>query len=331
MALVNGINEVLTVKDLLIVNDDNDTNSVINLINKIDKSVNSHLSKYDSLMNNFFNKTPVLLSNDDIITDLTYDIELLRFIPISIKVNIVNDKVYLFINDNIYDITIDEYNNIINDPISYVTDINLLENNVVDNDKIHSVNEEFYLLHTRLFNLYNLNINFNDILKNGLDYNDLVYITTDVPSQYLDLYLTMFKNIDCYIVNKVYKVDTWINFDFFERLFTIDITLIKNNRVREFVWYVRKVCEGKNFDLDSDVRFAFNIIKNKITSSWSKLSNNDIMEDFPELSELYNYDNIVINRLMMIGNKNNIIINSDTGLLLLDNKLNKLKIDLSNM
>jgi len=331
MASVYGVNEILTVQDLIIINTDNGINSVKNLINKIDKSINSPLSNYDNIINNFNSKTPILLSSDKIITDLIYDIDLLKFIPISIKVNIVNNEAFLFINDNVSVITIDEYNTILNDSKSYITNVNLLKNNVVDNDESHSINEEFYFLHTRLYNLYNLNINIYDILSNGLDYNDLVYITTDVPSRYLDLYLTMFNNIDCYVVNKVYKTDTWVNNNFFNRLFTIDMTIIKNNRVREFVWYVRKVCEGKNFDLDIDVKFTYDVIKRKISSTWSKLSNAEVLEDFPELSELYNYDNIVINKIMIIGNKNNIVIKNNTGLLLLDNKLNKLKLDLSNM
>lgn len=329
MSLVYNVNEVLTVEDLM--SGYNDKTSIKNLIEKLGYSVNSNLTNVDILLDTFSELQNIsLFSSDNVTTNMLHNVEYLKLIPLKIKVNIVNNYAMLFINNNVYSIQKADYDNIISKSDSYVVSISGLDTNtLLDDTDDNCINDECFYLHTRLYRLYGLNISIIDILELGIDYSqDLVYIHTEIPLTNLNDYLNSIDNNENYIVNKKTRTDIWVSKSLFDNIFTKDMSNIKNNRIREFVWYVRDYCKGKDTTKDYILKDCFSIIKNKLTTQWSNIKDVELAEDFPELVNISDFMNIPMVKVTVSGRKGSLNINANTSSVLLNNQLEKLKNDL---
>jgi len=328
MALVFNVNEVLTIKDLLA---EYQNESISNFIEKLSYSINSPITGKDTLLNTYSELLlPALMSSDNILTDLLENINVLQFVPIKIKVNIVNNEAMLFINGNVYVISKTDYDLILTKKDSYSIPIDRSNtNSLLADTKDNCINSECYYLHTRLYRLYKLPVNIIDILTLGLDYTQrLLFIHTEIPLINLNDFLNNITGKESYLVNKHTRTDTWVTKNLFDDLFNKNMSAIKNNRIREFVWYVRSYCEGKDTTRDYVLKDCFSMVNNKLSTAWSNISTAELAEDFPELSNISDFTNIELVKVTVIGLKRSLNINTNTSSVLLNNQLEKLKNDL---
>jgi len=329
MSLVLNVNEVLTVKDLLA---EYQKGNMTDFIEKLSYSINSPITGKDTLLDTYSElQSPSLMSSDNILTDLLENVNVLQFVPLKIKVNIVNNEVMLFINGNIYIISKSDYDLIITNDDSYSIHIDSVNTNNVftDNDESNCINSECYYLHTRLYRLFKLNVNIIDILTLDLDYTqDLVYIHTEIPLINLNDFLNSITGKESYIVNKHTRTDTWVTKSLFDNLFTKDMVKIKNNRIRKFVWFIREYCNGRDTTKDYILKDCFSMINNKLSTEWSNIKASELSEDFPELVNISDFTNIELIKVTVIGLKGTLNINTNTTSVLLNNQLEKLKNDL---
>ena len=327
MSLVLGINEVLTCKDMLLSFSDNGINSISNMITKINYNINNNLTKYDNIYRTFNNEianeslTNMIDSNYNNVLDIT------NMLPVKIRINIVNNEVYFFIGGEIVIVSIDNYNNIINNKDSFVIKID--ENDLLKDER-KCINDECYFLYTRVNLLHGLNINFNQITSLGLEYDNIVYMYIDTPSIYKDLILSKINNYSGYIVDTIKTYKPFNSNTFLENIFTKHMEDIKNNRVRDFILNVRKHCKGKSLTKNDDIIYIYNYISKKISSEWSKLKNSELVEDFPELANIDDFNNMETIKMLIVGNKHNLSINTETDYPLITNKLNRLKENLNS-
>jgi len=329
MSLVFNVNEVLTIKDLLA---EYQNESISNFIEKLSYSINSSITDKDTLLDTYSElRLPSLMSSDNILTDLLDNINVLQFVPIKIKVNIVNNEVMLFINGNIYVISKTDYDSILTNDDSYSVIISDIKtNNMFTDETINNcINSECYYLHTRLYRLFKLDVNIIDILTLGLDYTqEILFIHTEIPLINLNEFLNSITGNESYIVNKHTRTDTWVTKSLFDNLFNKDMVSIKNNRIREFVWYVRNYCKGKDTTRDYVLKDCFSVINNKLSTEWSNIKASELSEDFPELANISDFTNIELVKVTVIGLKGSLNINASTTSVLLNNQLEKLKYDL---
>jgi len=328
MSLVLGINEVLKCSDMILSYSDNGINSVSNIITKINYSINNYLTNFDNIYKTFNNE----ISNESLsnIIDTNYDtvLDITNILPVKIKINIVNEEVYFRIDNGIIVVSKLEYENILSNDDSFIIKIN--ENDLLDtNDKC--LNDECYYLYTRVNRLYNLNMNMNQILSLGLEYDNVVYMYIDIPIIHKDLILAKIHNYDGYIVDTIKTYSPFISDSFLYNLFNKPMEDIKNNRVRDFALNIRKRCSGKSLTNNDEIITCYKYISKKISSEWSELKNDEMIEDFPELSNIYDFDNIETIKILIVGNKDRLYIDTTTDFPLITNKLNKLKTDLNTI
>jgi len=323
MSLIFNTNEVLTVNNLLLEYS-NSKDTIRNLIEKMSFSIQTPETTFDTLYKVYTKEiisTPVI---NILKTNIVNNNEVLKTIPMKIKVNIVNDEVYLLTKKNVYIISSTDYNEILND--SYVKHISECTEIDLDNTYGNCVSNDCYILFTSLYHLYNTGIPYNELNDIGVDRNSKIrYLHIEIPEEYLDLMLSKISGYKIYFTNSITRNDVWIPKQYFDEIFTTDITLVKNNRVRDFIWYIREVCKDTSMDNDKVVRRCYNLIKDRLYSEWNELDINEVYEDFPSLAELDDFSDTTIVKLTIVGNTDELTILTDTGYILLDNILIKLK------
>jgi len=324
MSLVINTNVSLSVSDILY---DYKSPTIENLLDKLYYSIQLDETKVDKILESFMSKNPLNIG-DSLDMSFKTNLDILRSIPITIKVNVVAGNVYLFLNKEVIEIQPDLYERCINNTNS--SQVLYTDDN--PDYKYFSgecISNKCYILHTRLFYLYKMGIEYKylkDIVPDEIQ--QLRYLHIEVPTIYVKTMLEHISGYDDYFTNKFTFKNIWIDEQFLHDLFNKPMNSIKHSHVRDMVWKVRKECKRIRLTNYKQVSMCYSNIRNIIDNEFTDVKLDDLKEDFPILNRMEDFSDVEITRLTIVGLKDKLQFTEIFEYPLLNNIINKLKHEL---
>lgn len=311
--LLDNSSSVLNIKDFI---SNYNKPTIHNLLDKISYTVNTVNSEPNNVIE-VFNKNNILqtiMSNLDIIKHYKHShkktMDLTELVPVRIKCNLLDNEVFILNEHKVSSIDLEDYNNIISKENTIVEKIDMIDNNDIYKDISNCLNDKCYNVYTRLQYLHNLGIEVNDIKNINLD-DDIIFIYIEVPTVMLDEVIDNVIDKDQYYVNTMVRRASWLNPTFINNIFTKPMNEIINNNVRKFIWEIRKDYEkiGLHTIINNDMIQSIKKLMNVI---WNDDNISELIEDFPELKLLDNNIDIELSKILFIGSRRRIKINSNS-------------------
>ena len=308
---------------------DTKTVTVDNLIN-VTKNLDD--DKFIKTIHNPY--TNIIKDDTDYIATIRKLSGLLKFYPVSINMTITNDnKVYLFANEHVYQLSSDSISLLNNDPLTAKTLLRYEDMNILYKRKFNVLNgKEGYLINTNLLMLRKCGITLADILTLNR-HDDYAFFYLAILSGYKNIlndYIHNIEYISSLTTNPIRRKEIKLTDDALDFILGLDINDLKYPSTRIFVKKVQKV--NNKYDRDEAKEVGSNILN----SYWRDIDINLIREELNtlELNTLAGSDTIVNTgyiEVLTVGRKDDIIIDKYNGNdHYIKDFLNKLREKLSN-
>lgn len=325
MNTISNISEVLTYNDILSSFSYNIKNSLYNILMKLNYTTKNEILSPDNIIKVFNNESQNITLPSSIYSSYDTLLDITNFLPVKFKVTLVGNNIYFHLKDRYIKVSEDKYKLILSNRNSFITK---KDNNLLYNKDDLCGGKECFILHTKINIMHVLNIKMEDFDTQHLDLDNNIIVYIEVPIIYKDLILSKITGYDGYITSKTYY-KTFLNKNFIFDIVNKPIEKIINNKNRDIVFDIQKLCNNRNLNNQEDFSFCYKKIFKIFTSEYRKLDYNEIINDYPELHGLVNNNKFDTITIMLNANVNNININDNTDFPIINTLLNKLKNNLS--